>query len=217
MLQGTAVLAATGLSGCVGSILGCDGIAVEGPDGETSCVAPVEGEGTIEDYYGYATEVDASSATPDELEVVDATVTFVYRNGETGDRHLVVIQDDPETDSGGSVPMTFRGVSGYEWTVLDDDTGNDTYETPESTLGETESVLWRWNPDRTDGGAIGTLGGGFDVEVVHQAEGSIAGNSVTRSGVDSWLFLDGDDLENPVELATFGDDGGGDVSVQLTG
>ncbi len=75
------VLAATaglvGLSGCSMLGGGCGAVSVEGPDA-SRCVAPVESDQPVDEYYGFDTENRNSSATPDELEVADATVTFVY-------------------------------------------------------------------------------------------------------------------------------------------
>lgn len=228
-----AVLATAGVAGfagCLGVLSGggpntqqCEdtGLALEAPDGSTHCVSPVESDRTVEEYYGYDGDSSDSANTPDDLSVEDATVTFVYRNAATGARSLVVVNGDAttSTDGGGGVALTFEGVAGYEWQVRDGPPGQgfgdfDPYGTEEGAFGSSESVLWGWGDDKTDGGAFGPLGESFDVDVVHRAEGTVGDQSKERSGVDRWLFLDGDDVETPVELATFDDDTG-DVSARL--
>lgn len=216
---------AGGLTGCLGgsgSTCPDTGIAVETPDGETRCVSPVESDTSITDYYGYDRGPSDSSSTPDGLEENDATVTFLYRDTETDTLCLVFLNGDAteSSDGGGKAVMTFEGVSGYEWQVQDGSPGTgsgdvDPYETEDGEFGESESVIWGWNDGRTDGGAFGTLGEEFDINFVHRAEGTVRETTKQRNGLDRWLFVDGGDPDNPIELATFGDGGTGDVSVRV--
>lgn len=185
-------------------------VAVHLPDGTRRCVEPVEGEGPVQEYYGYGRGPSDSSSTPDGLERDDATVTFVYRNAETGALSLVCLNGNASgtTDGGGRAPMTFRGVTGYEWQVQDGRPGSgagdfDPYETEEGSLGESESVIWGWDDTKTDGGAIGPLGETFAVDVVHRAEATVRDQTGAREGLDSWLFVDGSALDTPIELASF--------------
>jgi hypothetical protein len=216
--------ATTGAVGCVGRLSGDQGacsegtIGVEGPNGTTSCVEPVESDQSVAEYVGYDTENNFSTDTPDEVERKDATVTFVYRNSSTDELSLVVIHDEPTDTTTGKASMSFDGVAGSEWQVRDDPENvnpPDRYQTDESTMDETESVVWQWgsNP-RTDGGAVGPLDEAFDVTITHRQSGTVDDVSVERSGLDRWLVVDGADLGNPVELATFDDDTG-DVSARL--
>jgi len=216
---------ATALAGCLG-LGGGDGcgageITVEGPDGTTTCVAPVESDRPVAEFYGFGRDLTHSASTPDELAVDNATVTFVHREAGTGTHSLVVINGNARTtsDGGGRAVVTVRNAAGAAWQVQDGPPSGspdtDRYETPSSEIGDSETVLWGWNDDRTDGGAVGPLGADYDVEVVHRAEGSVNGQTETRSGLDRWLFVDGADPESPVELATFDD--AGDVTVGVSG
>jgi len=213
----------TGLTGCLGESRGCDSVTLELPDGSTRCVEAVEGDEPVDGYYGYGREETDSSFTRDGLEVNDATVTFVYTNTESGETSLVVTNGNASesSDGGGSAAVTFEGVNGYEWQVQDGRPGTgggdvDPYETPEGEMGESETVLWGWNDRRTDGGALGPLRNGFDVEVTHRSEATVGDSSKAREGLDRWLFVDGGDPENPIEVAEF-EDGAGDVSINLSG
>lgn len=197
------------------------GIVVEDPDGNDHCVAPVERDQSIEEYYGYDTETQNSSALSDGIEVADATISFVYRSRSTDTRSLVVVHDSPAGGTGGDVAMTFEGTDGTEWLVKDDPeprSASEVYETPAETSDGSVSVIWGWSGDSslTDGGALGPLGESFDVTLTHHQEGTAGDTTTTRGGIDRWLFVDGADLESPVELATFGDTDSGDVSVRLS-
>lgn len=193
-----------GLTGCSGGDSGaptepdCSAVTVEGPDGTSHCVTPVEGDRSIQEYYGYGRGGNDSASTPDELEQNDATVTFVYRNTGTGQRSLVTVNGDntASSDGGGNVAMTFEGVDGYQWQVQDGPPGSgmgdaDPYQTPEGEFGASESVIWGWNDNRTDSGAIGSLGDSFDITVKSLAEGSVGDQTQTRKGLDRWLLVDG--------------------------
>ena len=227
VLAGTAASVVGGFTGCIGGSSGgdeCDSgqIAVEGPDGTTHCVAPVESPQSVTEYYGYGRGQNDSASTPDGLSAEDATVTFVYRNADTGDRSLVVINGDATetSDGGGRVAMTFEGVSGYEWQVQDGPPGSgvgdrDPYRTGDGEFGESESVVWGWNDGKTDGGAFGPLGDSFDITAIHRAEGTVGDTTQARTGLEKWVLVDGADLGSPTELAAITADTG-DVSVQLS-
>lgn len=196
--------------------------ALEGPAGSTICVEPVEADRSVAEYYGYDREPSDSSSTPDGLEREDAIVTFLYRNTATGDLSLVCLNGDAtaSSDGGGRAPMTFTGVSGTEWLVQDGQPGDgfgdqDPYETAEGPLGESESVIWGWDDSKTDGGAIGPLGESFDVGVVSDAEATVQDVTAAREGLDSWLFVDGGDIEEPIEIEAFTEETG-DVSIRIS-
>jgi len=217
---------ATALAGCLG-LGGGDGcgseeITVEESDGTTTCVAPVESDRPVAEFYGFGRDLTHSASTPDELAVDDATVTFVHRQTGPGTHSLVTINGSARTtsDGGGRAVVTVRNAAGATWQVQDGPPGTgggdrDPYTTADGAFGESESVLWGWNDDRTDGGAVGPLEGSYDLEVVHRAEGSVDGQTEVRSGLDRWLFVDGATPESPVELATFDD--AGDVTVGVSG
>jgi len=224
LLAATAGLA--GFAGCLGDSSGsgggsCDeGFVVEGPDGNTHCVAAVESDRSITEYYGYDTETQNSSALADGIEAVDATVSFVYRNTSTGDLSLVVVHDSPDGGSGGSVAMTFEGVDQTEWLVKDDPeprSSSEVYESPGDTSDGSFSAIWGWSGSSslTDGGAIGSLGDSVDITLTHHQEATVGETTTSRDGIDRWLFVDGTDLDSPIELASF-DEGSGDVSVRLS-
>jgi len=197
------------------------GVVVEGPDDETHCVAAVESDQSIEEYYGYDTETQNSSALADEIEVADATISFVYRNTTTGDRSLVVVHDSPDGGTGGDVVMTFQGIDGTDWVVKDDPeprSSSEAYETPQEAAGDSISAVWGWSGDSslTDGGAIGPLGESFDITITHHQEGTAKETTASRKGIDRWLFVDGADPTDPIELAEFTDDNAGDSSIRLS-
>ena len=226
LLAATAGLA--GFAGCTGelpvggsgSTPSCEELVVEAPDGSTHCVVPVERDQSIAEYYGYDTETQNSSALADGFEAVDATVSFVYRNAATGERSLVVVHDSPEGGSGGSVAMTFEGVSGTEWLVKDDPeprSSSEVYESPQEASDGSISTIWGWSGSSslTDGGALGPLGDSFDVTYTHHQEATVAETTASRDGIERLLFLDGADPENPIELASFDGDDAGDAAVRL--
>ena len=197
------------------------GIVVEGPDQTTHCVAAVESDLSIEEYYGFDTETQNSSALVDGMEVTDATIAFVYRNTATGDRSLVVVHDSPDGGTGGAAVMTFQGVDGTEWLVKDDPeprSSSEAYEVPGETDDDSISVVWGWSGDTslTDGGAIGPLDESFDITVTHHQEGTARETTSSRDGVDRWLFVDGADLDDPIELAEFTDENSGDKSIRVS-
>jgi hypothetical protein len=184
-------------------------------DGTLETVAAIETDGSAAEYYDFDTANERSANLPDSLMVEDGTVGFVHRNAETGEHSLVTVHDEPTTDAGGAAVMSFSGVSGAEWLVQDGPPGNDSYTTPDGTFGTSESAAWTWNSDRTDGGVIGPLGGSFDVVTTHRASGTVRDETTERRGLDRWLFVDGADPSNPIELANFAD-GVGDVSARIT-
>ena len=197
------------------------GIVVEGPDETIHCVAAVESDLSIEEYYGFDTETQNSSALVDGMEVTDATISFVYRNTATGDRSLVVVHDSPDGGTGGAAVMTFQGVDGTEWLVKDDPeprSSSEAYEVPGETDNDSISAVWGWSGDTslTDGGAIGPLDESFDITVTHHQEGTARETTSSRDRVDRWLFVDGADLDDPIELAEFTDENSGDKSIRVS-
>jgi hypothetical protein len=196
---------------------GCSdtGFLLGDPDGTLHCVAPIQGDQPVTEYYGFDTTTDKSAVLPDELMAQDATVTFVYRNTTTGDRSLVIVHDAPASDTGGAAVMETFGTSGAEWLVQDDPPENDDYATPDGSIDGVESAAWSWPGGVTDGGVIGPLGETFEVALTHRSQGVIDGASAERSGLDRWLFVDGANLSTPIELAAFADDDPEDVSAAL--
>ncbi len=225
----TAAVTAGGLAGCSSNDTsesqdnGCgdEEITVGAPDGTTHCVRPVEADQSVSAYYAYDTNVSGSASTPDELATNNATVTFCYRDTTSDTLSLVVINGDARSTagSGGAVPMTITGVSDAQWQVQDGRPGSgygdlDPYQTDSGDLGDSESVIWGWDNNRTDGGAVGPLGESFDLTLTSQSEGSVGDQSRTRSGLNQWLFVDGADQSSPIELATIEEDSG-DLSVTI--
>jgi len=226
LLVGAGAAVLGGFAGCIGGGSGGEcaagEIAVEGPEGTARCVEPVESPQSVAEYYGYGRGRNDSASTPDRLAAEDATVVFVYRSADTGNRSLVVINGDAtgQTDGGGKVAMTFEGVEGYEWQVQDGPPGTgggdrDPYETGSGTFMASESVVWGWDDTKTDGGAFGPLGETFDVTAVHWAEGTVGDTTQARTGLDRLLLVDGADPGSYVELASITPDTG-DLSVRLS-
>jgi uncharacterized Zn-binding protein involved in type VI secretion len=191
-------------------------VQVRGPDGEPVCVGAVEGERPVEEFYGLGEEGDRSATLPDGTTVANATVTFVYHDRSSGERSLVVVNGAPsESEDGGTAAMQFEGVEGASWQVQGDRPGSDAYETADGELGATESVVWAWGSEESDGGAIGPLGDDGALVVTHQASGVVGQMAGSRGGLERWLFLDGERPDEPVELASFdGEDA--DVAVELS-
>jgi len=233
------VAVGTGLTGCLSDDDGNEGgdgtggndastppcadaeIIVEGPDETTHCVAAVESDQSIEEYYGFDTETQNSSALVGGIEVADATISFIYRNTVTGDRSLVVVHDSPDGGTGGDAVMSFQGIDGTEWLVKDDPeprSASEVYEVPGETDDDSISAVWGWSGDSslTDGGAIGPLDESFDITITHHQEGTAKETTSGRDGIDRWLFVNGADLDNPIELAEFTDDNSGDKSIRLS-
>jgi len=233
------VAVGTGLTGCLSDDDGNEGgdgtggndastppcadaeIIVEGPDETTHCVAAVESDQSIEEYYGFDTETQNSSALVGGIEVADATISFIYRNTVTDDRSLVVVHDSPDGGTGGDAVMSFQGIDGTEWLVKDDPeprSASEVYEVPGETDEDSISAVWGWSGDSslTDGGAIGPLEESFDITITHHQEGTAKETTSGRDGIDRWLFVNGADLDNPIELAEFTDDNSGDKSIRLS-
>jgi hypothetical protein len=189
------------------------------PDGSLETVAAIETDQSAAEYYGFNTANNNSADLPDSLMTTDATVSFVHQNTETGEQGLVTVHDEPTTDAGGAAVLTFGGVSDARWLIKDDTEDitppQDRYKTPDGTFGSSESAAWKWNSDRTDGGVIGPLGGSFDVVMTHRASGTVRDVTRERQGLDRWLFVDGGDPANPIELTSFADSIG-DVSARIT-
>lgn len=186
-------------------------IVLETPDGTRQAVEPVESDQSVSSYYNYDGPNSDSSATPDGLEMEDATVSFLYRNSSTGALSLVTLNGDAtgSTDGGGMVPMAFTGVSGYQWEVQDGSPGGDSfgdtdpYTTASGEFGETERVIWGWNDNRTDGGAFGPLGSSFDIDITSLERATVNDITDAREGLDEWVFVDGGAMDSPIELANF--------------
>jgi hypothetical protein len=60
-------------------------------------------------------------------------------------------------------------------------------------------------------GVEATLDETFDVDVVSEAEATVRDQTAAREGLSSWLFVDGANLEEPIEFASFTEETG-DVS-----
>jgi hypothetical protein len=117
--------------------------------------------------------------------------------------------------------MTFQDADGTEWLVKDDPeprSSSEAYEVPGETDDDSISVVWGWSGDTslTDGGAIGPLDESFDITVTHHQEGTARETTSSRDRVDRWLFIDGADLDDPIELAEFTDENSGDKSIRVS-
>lgn len=180
-------------------------IVVEKPDGTQVSVEPLTGDKTVQDFYSPGAQSDLAEA----LERNNTTVTFFYRNTSTGRLSLVFVNDKPGSGGGGNAKLTFRGVRGYEWFVKEG--GNDWFQTPEGTFGPSESVIFGWNPGFNDGGAFGHFSLPFEFNMIHEGKW----NDGERSGLDRWVIVDGNDLSNAIEVATFSEEPE-DVSVKFS-
>lgn len=197
-------------------------LLLETPDGEELPVEPIVGDESLEDYYSYDTENGAASDTTDGLERRKTVVMFLYRNGEGGSLHLVLVVGHPDGDDGGGLRVAFEGTGGMGWTLYDDrpiNANKGPYETETGeriyrTEGDRMWVTWEWSSGYTDGGAIGTLTPPFDVEVTSEAEWEETNTTTERDGMDRWVFVNGDDLDDPIELADFGENTG-DVATRV--
>lgn len=136
-------------------------------------------EKTAEEFYNYGSPANASANTPRDLEREDTTQLFLY-DGPDG-VSLFVIHDEPNTDSGGDVTLSFTGLPQTgEWVVTDD--SGDSYSH--------QRASWRWWSCCTDGGVFrGGLTGGFEITI----------DPSFNSGIDSWI-LRSEDRSQPIQL-----------------
>lgn len=182
---------------------------LELPDGTERPIEPVERDPPIEKYYSYDRK-SKDSAIEETVERPGETVTYLYRSNSSGKFSLVVIHNHPEKGDGGAANMTFDGVTGAQWVQLDDP--DDGYETPDGIFSDTERATWDWLGAHTDGGGIGGISFPFDVGMTHHGQF----RDGSRTGLDRWTFLEGDDLE-PVEVAAFDEDEPEDVTIRVSG
>lgn len=190
-------------------------IVFERPDGTQSTVTPITGEQSVKEYYAYDQENSASAAFPVDIERPSTTVSFLYRNTETGKLSLVVVNDEAAESNGGRARMIFEGVGNYQWLAQDGPKGEgpgsyDTYQPEGGNTARRTTANWAWNSGFTDGGAIGHLNLPFDFEITHVG----SWNDDQRTGLDTWVWLDGDP-DTEIEVADFSEQEPGDVSIRL--
>lgn len=176
-------------------------LVLELPDGTTEKVQAIEGQQSVQKYYG----LDGStSSLADGLERKSESVTFLYRDTENGKLSLMTTHGAPD-DGGGRAAMTFDGVQGMKW-LVEDGGNNDNFDTSSGApLRDSETARWNWLDRFNDGGAIGPVTFPFDIEMTHIP--TWAGGDRERD-VERWVFVDGTDLENPIEIASFDGDSG---------
>jgi len=181
-------------------------VVVEAADGTQTTVTPIQSDQSVRSYYGIGA---SQSEVADALELPNTTVSFLYRNGKNGRLSLVTIQDIPGDNGSGSARMTFEGARGAEWLIADG--GNDTFESREGPVGDSETVTWGWKSSFNDGGALGPLTLPFEIGITHEG----MWDDGQRQNLDRWVFVNGDAIDEPFELATFDTDDPEDVTVSL--
>jgi predicted ribosomally synthesized peptide with SipW-like signal peptide len=138
--------------------------------GETYCIEPLSGDGSVEEFYDYDSSSGVYSSLNDGIQRADTTFVFLYEDGD-GELSLVIVNDDRENENGGSAAsVTIEGApSGMNW-LAGGTTGDDNWIVKDDQEGdpgsgfdqyETAEANWVWTDNRTDGGAIGTLADDF--------------------------------------------------------
>lgn len=133
---------------------------------------------TAEEFYSYDHPNNASANTPRDLEREDTSQLFLY-DGPNG-VSLFIIHDEPNTNSGGDVTLSFTGLPETgDWAVTDD--SGDSYSHQQAS--------WRWYPCCTDGGVFrGGLKDGFEITIDPSFD----------SGINSWILRAAD--QQPIQL-----------------
>ncbi|APE95373.1 SipW-dependent-type signal peptide-containing protein [Halodesulfurarchaeum formicicum] len=193
--------------------------------GESYCIEPLSGVGSVEDFYDYVGTGGAVeySSQNDAIQREDASVIFLYEDGD-GNLSLVFVNDAYTNEDGGSAAsFTIEGapqdtgwlVGDGEWKVKDDTEGdlNQGFEQYEEW-----EIDWAWGPDRTDGGAIGYFEDDFAIEISPSFNGAadrdqlgsgqieelvvLSGGSGLGDGSDEILLRDGigDEAVGPIAL-----------------
>jgi len=169
--------------------------------GETYCIEPLSKAESIEDFYDYIEGVgdDATNSSANEgIQREDTSVVFLYEDGDSN-LSLVFVHDENTSDDGGAASVTVEGApkganpwiqDDGEWQVKDDGEGSEPSGFEDYEEWE---VDWAWGSDRTDGGAIGSLGDDFavrvDLSVNENAERY--SSSIADGDVDEFVVLSG--------------------------
>ncbi|WP_430504308.1 hypothetical protein [Haloparvum sp. PAK95] len=133
---------------------------------------------TAEEFYSYDYPDNASANTPLDLEREDTSQLFLY-DGPNG-LSLFIIHDEPNTNSGGNVTLSFTGLPETGSWVVTDDSG-DSYSHQQAS--------WRWYPCCTDGGVFrGGLKDGFEITIDPSFD----------SGINTWILRAAD--QQPIQL-----------------
>jgi len=145
-----------------------------------------DGSETVESYYNYSIDNDYSSAGTTELQDNQVSNLFVYYGSEGYSLGLVHDQY-PEGPDGGTLTMNVTGLpESGEWAVEDDGyAGRD----DEFTYGDTWTEIdWKWQDDRTDGGAFRGLTATEDIQLT-----IVPGFNEDADAWGEWGYSDNED------------------------
>jgi hypothetical protein len=184
-------------------------LVVTGPDGTEHTVEPVQAKKPVRKYfYGGPVARKVSSSTRDGLEREDTVVMFFYQNVDTGRLSLVTLCDKPESENNGAVSVRIDGLGSTDtqWLVQDGDptynrNDRDSFTTTSGEIAETEYAGWQWG-NGNDGGAIGPMNPPFDVEITILTDVEYRNGQLDRTGIDRWLFVNGEEIDSPIELSS---------------
>jgi hypothetical protein len=151
-----------------------------------------------------------SSYTQDNLERKDAVVMFFYQNLNTGQLSLVMICGKKTEGASGKLGVKIQGLgdSDVQWEVRNGDPvsnrdDRDYFTTESGPIADTELASWTWSGGNNDGAGIGPIDPPFEAEVTLPSQfPHREGQQIDRKGVDEWLLFGGDNLEDPIELAS---------------
>lgn len=145
----------------------------------------------VEEFYNYdgrhrsGSGDGASANTPNDLEEDGVSQLFFYEH--EGTLSLVMIHDQPNSSSGGSVRMDFQSLpDSGQWTVKDDIT-----HAPDEYGEDGTYARWRWGRCCTDGGAYSWEDTG-DFEFTITPREYDGGTGDPFGGIHTWQLLSGD-------------------------
>jgi len=150
---------------------------------EIGTITPLTTDQDVVTFYSYGVPAPASYNGSYPTQSGDSMI-FIHRNSATGALSLVVVHDQPNDGSGGSVHMDVSGLGTAASVVVEDDPGENLAAGLDG-LGNA-SLDWQWLPCCTDGVAIA----GIDWN-----GGCISVDPQFTQGIVTWSFVDGSTLE----------------------
>jgi len=130
-----------------------------------------------------------------DLQQENVSIAFLY-DGPNG-LSLVVVHDQPRSEAGGSVSLTFRNVpGGSDWVVKDDlyvdpETGEEENFDTWDVDGRTQTVDWTWGNAHNDGGVLrlGIDDFAVTVEPSFNDAAALWGEHYAEDPITDWQFL----------------------------
>jgi len=127
-------------------------------EGESYCIEALEGTDPQTAY-----DKAGNQSQNDDIQSDKRSTVFLWRNTDTDDVYLFVVNDRRQTEFGGTATYEIEGSPNARWEtgdwVVEDDDRNgsdDSYEDPDSSDGVAVGD-WVWNGANTDGGVLGPV------------------------------------------------------------